>query len=189
MIGGCRYPVMPRRYQVRPLLQELWTAATLRTNAEPERVCTFLVPIRQLPRLKYLTCGSVAIQVFVEPQAATCCGRHDPSCADRRDAVARRVPPWLWDKSSNRPPEGQSSSPRVRGHPVLGLRCSWCPEAAPPAQSLSKSRRPWSTAKRCLIGKRKVGSRLFREKLHASALFGLCFTITTGLVRTPGLGP
>src|SRR5580704_8181099 len=29
--------------------------------------------------------------------------------ADRRDAVARRVLPWLWDKASNRPAEGCSS--------------------------------------------------------------------------------
>src|SRR5277367_4222205 len=31
------------------------------------------------------------------------------------------VLPWLWDKSSNRPPKGQSSSPRVRGHPGAGV--------------------------------------------------------------------
>jgi hypothetical protein len=45
-----------------------------------------------------------------------------PGCADRRDAVARRVLPWLCDKPSNRPAEG-CSCPSRRGPWCSGLQC------------------------------------------------------------------
>jgi hypothetical protein len=56
---------------------------------------------------------------------------NDQGRVGRRDTVARRLLPGLWDKSRDGPTHRARHPLASVGMVVLGLRCSWCPGSAP----------------------------------------------------------
>ena len=56
--------------------------------------------------------------------------------ADRRDALARRVLPWLQHEPGNRSAEGRPSSPRVGRHPGAGAAVLVVPGIGADAEDL-----------------------------------------------------